>query len=134
MVAGGLIDQGLVLEWFGVQHLLQRVDRDTPHAARRRLVGSINGFVITRFNVAPFIATLGMLYVARGAALLRSSGATFPNLVGKPELGNTGYPELGSGIVLGPPHPDLADDYLRCGIRLRCVQNAIRAPGVRHRR
>ena len=30
------------------------------------LVGSINGLLITRFNVAPFIATLGMLYVARG--------------------------------------------------------------------
>jgi erythritol transport system permease protein len=46
-----------------------------------------------------------MLYVARGAALLRSNGATFPNLVGKPELGNTGYPELGSGIFLGLPIP-----------------------------
>ncbi len=32
------------------------------------LVGLINGILVTRFNVAPFIATLGMLYVARGAA------------------------------------------------------------------
>ena len=32
------------------------------------------------FGVAPFIATLGTLYVARGAALLISDGATFPNL------------------------------------------------------
>jgi erythritol transport system permease protein len=46
-----------------------------------------------------------MLYVARGAALLRSNGATFPNLVGDPALGNTGYPVLGSGIVLGLPIP-----------------------------
>ena len=34
------------------------------------LVGFVNGVLITRFNVAPFIATLGMLYIARGAALL----------------------------------------------------------------
>jgi erythritol transport system permease protein len=68
-------------------------------------VGAVNGWVITRFNVAPFIATLGMLYVARGAALLRSNGATFPNLVGKEDLGNTGYPVLGAGIFLGLPIP-----------------------------
>ncbi|MFD0476171.1 ABC transporter permease [Nonomuraea thailandensis] len=30
-------------------------------------VGAVNGVLVTRFNVAPFIATLGMLYVARGA-------------------------------------------------------------------
>ena len=45
---------------------------------------------MTRFSVAPFIATLGMLYVARGVALLISDGETYPNLGGSPELGNTG--------------------------------------------
>ncbi len=44
------------------------------------LVGFVNGFLITRFNVAPFIATLGMLYIARGIALLISSGTTYPRL------------------------------------------------------
>ena len=47
-------------------------------------IGAINGWLITRLNVAPFIATLGTLYVARGAALLSSDGRTFPNLVGNP--------------------------------------------------
>jgi erythritol transport system permease protein len=65
------------------------------------LVGAVNGFIITRFNVAPFIATLGMLYVARGAAGLLNNGNTFPNLIGKPELGNTGYSELGTGDLFG---------------------------------
>src|SRR4051794_3716235 len=105
MVAGGLIDQGLVLEWFGVTIYFNVWLVILFTLMVGVIVGSINGWVITRFNVAPFIATLGMLYVARGAALLRSNGATFPNLVGKPELGNTGYPELGSGIVLGLPIP-----------------------------
>lgn len=68
-------------------------------------LGLLNGLLITRFGVAPFIATLGMLYVARGAALLMSGGATFSNLVGSPETGNVGFPWLGSGQVLGVPVP-----------------------------
>jgi erythritol transport system permease protein len=67
------------------------------------VVGGINGLLITRFNVAPFIATLGMLYVARGAALLISNGSTYPRLGGSPELGNTGFSFLGIGRVLGVP-------------------------------
>jgi erythritol transport system permease protein len=67
------------------------------------LIGAINGWLITRLNVAPFIATLGTLYVARGAALLSSDGRTFPNLVGNPELGNTGFGYLGAGRILGLP-------------------------------
>lgn len=67
------------------------------------LVGFINGILVTRFNVAPFIATLGMLYVARGAALLLSNGSTFPKLRGEPELGNTGFSFLGVSRPLGIP-------------------------------
>jgi erythritol transport system permease protein len=66
-------------------------------------VGLVNGILITRFRVAPFIATLGMLYVARGLALLISNGSTYPNLGGSPELGNTGFDFLGSGRPLGLP-------------------------------
>lgn len=64
-------------------------------------LGLISGFIITRFNVAPFIATLGMLLVARGLAGLINGGKTFPNLVGKEELGNTGFRELGTGELFG---------------------------------
>ncbi len=67
------------------------------------LVGFINGILVTRLNVAPFIATLGMLYVARGAALLLSNGSTFPKLRGEPELGNTGFSFLGLSRPLGIP-------------------------------
>jgi len=66
-------------------------------------IGAINGLLITRLNVAPFIATLGTLYVARGVALLASDGGTFPNLVGKAELGTTGFGWLGAGRILGLP-------------------------------
>ena len=66
-------------------------------------VGLINGLLITRLNVAPFIATLGTLYVARGAALLSSGGRTFPNLGGNLDYGSASFPWIGSGTVLGLP-------------------------------
>jgi erythritol transport system permease protein len=102
MVAGGLILNGLDLGigytvWFNV-----------PEVVLITLglgigIGAINGLLITRLNVAPFIATLGTLYVARGAGLLLSEGRTFPNLAGKPDLGTTGFEFLGAGRLLGLP-------------------------------
>jgi D-xylose transport system permease protein len=37
--------------------------------------GFFNGFMITRYRIAPFIITLGMMVIARGAALIFSDGA-----------------------------------------------------------
>ncbi|WP_420839937.1 ABC transporter permease [Allorhizobium sonneratiae] len=58
-------------------------------------VGAVNGVLIAFLRVPPFVATLGSLYVARGAALLMTNGLTYNNLSGKPELGNTGFDWLG---------------------------------------
>jgi erythritol transport system permease protein len=66
-------------------------------------VGLVNGLLITRLNVAPFIATLGTLYIARGAALLSSDGRTFPNLSGSEEFGTASFPVIGTGNLLGLP-------------------------------
>ena len=79
------------------------------------VVGLINGVLVTRFNVAPFIATLGMLYVARGAALLISDGTTYPNLGGDPALGNTGFSLHRQRPAAGPADVDL--DHDRPGAR-----------------
>lgn len=65
--------------------------------------GWINGVLVTRFNVAPFIATLGMMYVVRGAAMLISSGTTYPHLAGSEENGNKGFLLIGGGRLLGVP-------------------------------
>lgn len=102
MVAGYLVLNGIDLQigytvYFNVPEIMLIT------LAVGILIGAINGLLITRLNVAPFIATLGTLYVARGAALLLSDGGTFPNLVGSPELGNTGYGTLGAGRILGLP-------------------------------
>jgi ribose/xylose/arabinose/galactoside ABC-type transport system permease subunit len=101
MIAGGLINEGINLPQMGIiiyPHTWMIV---VISLALGTLMGSITGFIITRFNVAPFIATLGMFYVARGIAGLRNNGYTFPNLVGRPEYGNTGFEILGAGNFLG---------------------------------
>ncbi len=105
MLAGMLINEGIVLPMFGVVVYLKVWVIAIVVLIAGTLIGAINGWVITRLNVAPFIATLGTMYAARGFALLSNNGATFPNLVGKPELGNTGFPWIGAGNILGIPVP-----------------------------
>lgn len=103
MIAGSLLTRGIPLDVFGVTIFPNVIETMAISLAVGAGVGLINGLLITRLNVAPFIATLGTLYVARGAALLTSDGATFSNLVGDANLGNTGFPFLGSGTLLGIP-------------------------------
>jgi erythritol transport system permease protein len=105
IIAGGLIHQGLVLHALGVVVYPHTWLVIAAAVAAGAMVGAVNGVLISRLRVAPFIATLGTLYVARGAALLVSNGATFPNLAGSPELGNTGFLWLGFGTLLGLPVP-----------------------------
>jgi len=102
MVAGWLILNGLDLP-FGYTVYFNVVEIVIITLGVGILIGAINGLLITRLNVAPFIATLGTLYVARGLALLSSDGRTFPNLVGDPSLGNTGFAFIGAGRFLGLP-------------------------------
>jgi ribose transport system permease protein len=61
------------------------------------LVGLINGFLITGLGLQPFIATLGMLSVVRGAGEARSQGFTLypPN----------SFTVYGQGTILGIPNP-----------------------------
>jgi erythritol transport system permease protein len=105
MVVGYLIDVGLPVHIFGVVIYFHTWFIMLIAIAAGALIGSANGLVITKLNVAPFIATLGMLYVARGLALLSNNGSTFPFLSGRAALGNTGFPFLGEGDILGVPVP-----------------------------
>ncbi len=61
--------------------------------------GAINGLVITQGRVAPFIVTLGMMTIARGLALVFSSGRPVSNL-------SPSFNALG-GDLLGFPIPVL---------------------------
>jgi ribose/xylose/arabinose/galactoside ABC-type transport system permease subunit len=64
------------------------------------LCGAVNGLVVTRGRVAPFIVTLGMMTVARGLALVISGGRPVSNLSGA-------FCHIAGGDVLGVPIPVL---------------------------
>ncbi len=66
-------------------------------------MGAVNGVLIAYLKVPAFVATLGVLYVARGIALLMTNGLTYNSLGGKPELGNTGFDWLGFNRLAGIP-------------------------------
>jgi erythritol transport system permease protein len=102
MVAGGLILYGIELP-IGYTVYFNLAEIVLITLAIGLFIGLINGLLITKLNVAPFIATLGTLYVARGLALLSSDGQTFPNLVGRPEYATTGFDFFGAGRILGLP-------------------------------
>lgn len=62
------------------------------------LAGLINGVLIVKGEIPPFIATLGMMSAARGAALLISKGLPISNL-------DEAYIVIGQGDILGIPVP-----------------------------
>lgn len=103
MLVGYLLTQGI--EIGSSRHFLPAMACILIAIAISLLVGLLNGWLVSKARVAPFIATLGTLYVARGAALLISNGKTFPNLAGEAARGNTGFPSLGQTFVLGLPMP-----------------------------
>src|SRR6202162_3527700 len=86
MISGLLIDKGVAIPPLGVAIYFNIPMIIVVCLSLGLLVGALNGILITRFNVAPFIATLGTLYIARGTAQLSNNGATFPNLVGKADF------------------------------------------------
>lgn len=98
MIAGGLLEKGLTLKMFGVTIYFSVPLIVLITVIIGALIGIVNGLVITKFNVAPFIATLGMMYVARGFAMIHSNGATYSKLAGNEALGNTGYAIFGRNI------------------------------------
>src|SRR5690606_33756076 len=62
------------------------------------LLGWFNGFVITKFKVPPFVATLAMLTIGRGFTMLYTKGQPISNL-------GTDFTFIGSGSLLGIPVP-----------------------------
>jgi ribose transport system permease protein len=61
-------------------------------------LGWFNGFVITKFNVPPFVATLAMLTIARGFTMLYTQGHPISNL-------GSSFAFIGTGWLLGIPVP-----------------------------
>ncbi|ESZ30116.1 ABC transporter permease [Mesorhizobium sp. L2C084A000] len=102
-VVAGFLMQGVTLTWLGVVLYPPVWVVAVLACMLGAVVGLINGVLIARFKVPAFVATLGVMYMARGLALLMTSGLTYNNLGGKPELGNTGFDALGFNRLFGVP-------------------------------
>lgn len=95
-VAAGLLKNGLTLAWFGVQLQFTPFGAVLAGIGVGLVLGWSNGMLITRFRLPPFVATLGMLSIARGLTMRWTGG--FPvNGLG-PVFGF-----IGTGYWLGVP-------------------------------
>jgi erythritol transport system permease protein len=103
MIAGWLLTYGIPVAPLGITIFPSAFETILITLLAGSVIGLVNGMLVTRLNVAPFIATLGTLYIARGAALLISNGQTYSNLVGTARFGNEGFPILGAGRIAGVP-------------------------------
>ncbi len=61
-------------------------------------LGMVNGALVARLRVPPFVATLGMLSVARGLTFIANDGMPVPRLA--PD-----FLKLGQGFIVGIPVP-----------------------------
>ncbi len=62
------------------------------------IIGLLNGVLIAKLKLPPFIVTLGMMSVARGGALVFSGGVSY-------SLRDPVFRQIGDGSVLGIPIP-----------------------------
>ncbi len=61
-------------------------------------LGAVNGVAVSRLSVPPFVMTLGMLSIARGATFIYSDGMPIANL-------SPAFRFLGQGMLAGIPVP-----------------------------
>jgi erythritol transport system permease protein len=99
----GFLMQGVTLSSLGVILYLPVWAVVVVTCVLGGLVGAVNGVLIAYLRVPAFVASLGVLYVARGIALLMTNGLTYNNLGGHAELGNTGFNWLGFNRLAGVP-------------------------------
>lgn len=102
-VCSGFMMQGIELEMLGVVLYPPVWVTVILTCCIGAIVGVVNGVLVAYFRVPAFVATLGLLYVARGVALLLTNGLTINDLAGEAELGNTGFSWLGFNRLAGVP-------------------------------
>ncbi len=94
--AAGLLKNGLALTSLGVAVQFTPLGAICAGILAGLVLGLVNGIVITRFRLPPFVATLGMLSIARGLTMLWTGG--FPVT----DLGHS-FGFIGAGFWLGIP-------------------------------
>jgi ribose transport system permease protein len=97
-VAAGLLKNGITLGRWNVALEFTVFGAIVAGTLVGMALGWLNGLVITRFRVPPFVATLGMLTIARGLTRLWTGGFPVTNL-------DPGFVFLGTGRWLDVPMP-----------------------------
>jgi ribose transport system permease protein len=97
-IAAGLLKNGIALPVLGISLQFTVFGAVLAGIIIGLLLGWVNGIVITRFSLPPFVATLGTLSIARGLAQLWTGG--FPITGLGPQFGF-----IGTGHVIGLPMP-----------------------------
>lgn len=97
-VCAGLLKNGVALESFDVFIGFTTLGGILAALLIGLLIGIFNGWVITRFSLPPFVVTLAMLTVARGATMLYTEGMPISNL-------GANFEFIGSGWLIGIPVP-----------------------------
>ena len=104
MVARGFdLSVGGVLAFSGIVGVYFSTEVPLPAAFLAAILagttfGVLNGFLVVKVGVNAVIATLGTLYVARGAGLLLTGGVTVERI-------GPGYNFIGAGFIQGIPTP-----------------------------
>jgi len=97
-VAAGLFKEGVALPYWNVSVELTVCGAIVVGIGVGLILGWVNGLLITRCRLPPFVATLGMLSVARGLTMLWTQGRNIP------ELGDD-FGFIGTARVFGVPMP-----------------------------
>lgn len=97
-VAAGVLKNGIPLPMFDVLVQFTLTGAILSGIGVGLLLGWFNGFVVTRFMLPPFVATLGMFSIARGLTMLWTGGFPVTGL-------GPGFGYIGTGILLGIPMP-----------------------------
>jgi len=102
-VVAGYLMQGVTFKSLGVVYYPPLWAVVVMTLAVGTLLGALTGVLVAYMRVPAFVATLGILYVARGIALLITNGLTYNSLAGDPTYGNTGFNWLGFNRLFGVP-------------------------------
>jgi len=97
-VAAGVLKNGIAIPWIDTLIQFTLAGAIVAGVGVGLALGWFNGFVITRFRLPPFVATLGMFSIARGLTMLWTGGFPITGL-------GAGFGYIGTGILFGIPLP-----------------------------
>jgi ribose transport system permease protein len=97
-VAAGLLKNGIAVPAFNALLQFTVLGAIVAGLLVGLTLGAFNGLMITRFRLPPFVATLGMLSIARGLTMLWTGGFPITGLGGS-------FGIMGTGQWLGVPMP-----------------------------